>query len=61
MVTGREVSSCCWTLGLVQRRKLNPRATAEYGGPLFLLPGIVIAMYVTETPIPEEWKIEIAR
>ncbi|KAM0786634.1 hypothetical protein ACM66B_002086 [Microbotryomycetes sp. NB124-2] len=33
----------------------------EYGGPMFLLPGIVIALYVTKTPIPEEWKIEITR
>ncbi|WFD36580.1 lanosterol synthase [Malassezia cuniculi] len=33
----------------------------EYGGPLFLLPGLVIGMYVTQTPIPEEWRIEIAR
>ncbi|PWN48974.1 putative lanosterol synthase [Violaceomyces palustris] len=33
----------------------------EYGGPLFLLPGLVIGMYVTRTPIPEEWKVEIAR
>ncbi|SCV74978.1 BQ2448_8007 [Microbotryum intermedium] len=35
--------------------------SGEYGGPLFLLPGIVIAMYVTKTSIPDEWKIEIAR
>ena len=33
----------------------------EYGGPMFLLPGLVIGMYVTETPIPEPWRIEIAR
>ncbi|GAA5874694.1 hypothetical protein JCM3774_004783 [Rhodotorula dairenensis] len=33
----------------------------EYGGPMFLLPGIIIVMYVTKTPIPQEWKIEIAR
>lgn len=33
----------------------------EYGGPLFLLPGLVIGMYVTCTPIPEEWRIEFAR
>lgn len=33
----------------------------EYGGPMFLLPGIIIGMYVTKTPIPEEWKIEVAR
>ncbi|KAL8949507.1 MAG: hypothetical protein Q9222_004384 [Ikaeria aurantiellina] len=33
----------------------------EYGGPLFLLPGLVIAWYVTETPIPEHISIEIRR
>ncbi|PKI83478.1 Erg7p [Malassezia vespertilionis] len=33
----------------------------EYGGPMFLLPGLVIGMYVTKTPIPTPWKIEIAR
>ncbi|KAN0060054.1 Lanosterol synthase (Oxidosqualene--lanosterol cyclase) [Thecaphora frezii] len=33
----------------------------EYGGPMFLLPGLIIGMYVTQTPIPEEWRIEIAR
>lgn len=31
----------------------------EYGGPLFLLPGMVICWYVTQTPIPPEWQIEI--
>src|ERR1700737_3454418 len=31
----------------------------EYGGPMFLLPGLVIAMYITETPIPDEWRVEI--
>lgn len=31
----------------------------EYGGPLFLLPGLVITWYVTETPIPESHRIEI--
>ncbi|KAJ5622152.1 terpene synthase [Penicillium herquei] len=30
-----------------------------YGGPSFLLAGIVIAMYISETEIPAEWKIEI--
>ncbi|GAA5833036.1 hypothetical protein JCM11251_006487 [Rhodosporidiobolus azoricus] len=35
--------------------------SGEYGGPMFLLPGIIIALYVTKTPVPEEWKIEIAR
>lgn len=33
----------------------------EYGGPMFLLPGIVITWYVTNTPIKEERKIEISR
>ena len=33
----------------------------EYGGPMFVLPGFVIGMYVTHTPIPEEWKIEMIR
>ncbi len=33
----------------------------EYGGPMFLLPGLVIGMYVTKTPIPDEWKIEMTR
>ncbi|GAA6035640.1 hypothetical protein JCM8097_004942 [Rhodosporidiobolus ruineniae] len=33
----------------------------EYGGPMFLLPGIIIVLYVTKTPIPQEWKVEIAR
>lgn len=31
----------------------------EYGGPLFLLPGLVITWYVTETPIPASHAIEI--
>jgi len=33
----------------------------DLAGPLFLLPGIVFALYITQAPIPEEWKIEIAR
>ncbi|KAL4808151.1 terpene synthase [Aspergillus unguis] len=32
-----------------------------YGGPSFLLAGIVIAMYITETEIPPQWKAEIIR
>ncbi|EDP50566.1 hypothetical protein KXW98_008104 [Aspergillus fumigatus] len=31
----------------------------EYGGPMFLLPGVVIAWVVTETPIPQAYAIEI--
>lgn len=33
----------------------------EYGGPMFLLPGLVITWYVTETPIPWHHKKEIIR
>lgn len=33
----------------------------EYGGPLFLLPGLVITWYVTNTPIPKAYAIEIKR
>jgi len=28
---------------------------------MFLLPGIIIALYVTKSPIPHEWRVEIAR
>jgi lanosterol synthase len=31
----------------------------EYGGPHFLIPGIVFAWYTTKTPIPEPYRIEI--
>ncbi len=31
----------------------------EYGGPMFLLPGVVIAWYVTKTPIPWYYATEI--
>lgn len=33
----------------------------EYGGPMFLIPGMVIAAYITGTKLPEEWGIEITR
>ncbi|CAG8590488.1 9550_t:CDS:2, partial [Acaulospora morrowiae] len=33
----------------------------EYGGPMFLLPGLIIAMYVTKIPVPESWRLEIVR
>ncbi|KAK8081102.1 hypothetical protein PG997_008920 [Apiospora hydei] len=33
----------------------------DYGGPSFLLPGLIFAMYITGTPIPDEWKIEMTR
>lgn len=31
----------------------------EYGGPLFLMAGIVMAWYITGTPIPDSHKIEM--
>lgn len=31
----------------------------EYGGPMFLISGFVITWYVTKTPIPEAYKIEL--
>ncbi|KAL1917417.1 uncharacterized protein VTP21DRAFT_3810 [Calcarisporiella thermophila] len=33
----------------------------EYGGPEFLIPGLVIAHYVCEAPIPEPDRLELAR
>ena len=33
----------------------------SYGGPSFLLPGIVFAMYITGKSIPTEWSIEMTR
>ncbi|KAN0078765.1 Terpenoid cyclases/protein prenyltransferase alpha-alpha toroid [Elaphomyces granulatus] len=33
----------------------------EYGGPMFLLPGLIITWYVTKTPIPPEYAVEIRR
>ncbi|RUP44873.1 terpenoid cyclases/protein prenyltransferase alpha-alpha toroid, partial [Jimgerdemannia flammicorona] len=33
----------------------------EYGGPMFLLPGLIITYYITETPIPERMRVEIIR
>ena len=33
----------------------------DYGGPMFLLPGIVIACYVTETALPEAHRFEMLR
>jgi lanosterol synthase len=33
----------------------------SYGGPSFLLPGLVFAMYITDTAIPPEWKAEMIR
>ena len=33
----------------------------EYGGPMFLLPGLVITWYVTQTPIPTSVSTQIKR
>lgn len=33
----------------------------DYGGPSFLTPGIVFTMYITRTPVPEPWRIEMIR
>ena len=48
-------------LSFFEKLQLPPGNWAcEYGGPLFLLPGFVITWYVTNTPIPEEYRIEIS-
>jgi len=47
-------------LSFFEQLQLPPGNWAcEYGGPLFLLPGLVITWYVTETPIPQSHSIEI--
>lgn len=33
----------------------------SYGGPSFLLPGLVFAMYISNTTILPEWKVEMTR
>ncbi|KAI8273247.1 Lanosterol synthase [Colletotrichum sp. SAR 10_98] len=33
----------------------------NYGGPSFLLPGLVFAMYITRSEFPKEWKVEMVR
>ena len=33
----------------------------DYGGPMFLLPGLVIALYVAEVALPEEHRYEMLR
>ncbi|KAG1143493.1 hypothetical protein G6F37_006695 [Rhizopus arrhizus] len=33
----------------------------EYGGPMFLLPGLIITHYITRTPVPEATRVEIIR
>jgi lanosterol synthase len=31
----------------------------EYGGPMFLIPGLVITMYITKAPYPNGYKEEL--
>uniref|UniRef100_A0A3B3CSF5 Terpene cyclase/mutase family member n=1 Tax=Oryzias melastigma TaxID=30732 RepID=A0A3B3CSF5_ORYME len=33
----------------------------DYGGPLFLLPGLLITSHVAQIPLPEAWKKEMVR
>ena len=33
----------------------------EYGGPMFLIPGLVIVMYITQTPFPAGYAAELVR
>uniref|UniRef100_A0A8C8I9T8 Terpene cyclase/mutase family member n=1 Tax=Oncorhynchus tshawytscha TaxID=74940 RepID=A0A8C8I9T8_ONCTS len=33
----------------------------DYGGPLFLLPGLLITCHITQIPLPEAWKKEMVR
>ncbi|KAG0174988.1 Lanosterol synthase (Oxidosqualene--lanosterol cyclase) [Apophysomyces sp. BC1034] len=33
----------------------------EYGGPMFLIPGLIIAHYVTGVPVPEPTRLELIR
>lgn len=47
-------------LDFFERLQLEPgNWGCEYGGPMFLLPGVVIAWYVTKTPIPDAYAVEI--
>ncbi|OZJ04151.1 hypothetical protein BZG36_03127, partial [Bifiguratus adelaidae] len=33
----------------------------EYGGPMFLVPGLIISYYITGTPVPDHERLEIIR
>ncbi|KAI7879668.1 terpene synthase [Lichtheimia hyalospora FSU 10163] len=33
----------------------------EYGGPMFLIPGLIIVHYITQTPVPEPMRLELIR
>ncbi|ODV89764.1 hypothetical protein CANCADRAFT_143341 [Tortispora caseinolytica NRRL Y-17796] len=44
-----------------QFQQPNGMWSCQYGGPMFLIPGQVIALYATKSPIPKEWAIEMTR
>jgi lanosterol synthase len=47
-------------LSFFSQLQLDPGNWAcEYGGPMFLLPGLIVTLYVTETPVPEAHSAEI--
>jgi lanosterol synthase len=47
-------------LSCFSQLQLDPGNWAcEYGGPMFLLPGLIVTWYVTETPVPEAHSAEI--
>jgi lanosterol synthase len=47
-------------LSFFSKLQLDPGNWAcDYGGPMFLLPGLVITWYVTETPIPSYYATEM--
>ncbi|EGE83049.1 Lanosterol synthase erg7A [Blastomyces dermatitidis] len=49
-------------LSFFSKLQLEPGNWAcEYGGPMFLLPGLIITWYVTGTPILPEYAVEIRR
>ncbi|MCJ1303187.1 Lanosterol synthase (Oxidosqualene--lanosterol cyclase), partial [Hypocenomyce scalaris] len=56
------LASATNALSFLSKLQLPPGNWAcEYGGPMFLLPGLVITWYVTETPIPAPFATEITR
>jgi len=54
------LSSVSNALSFFSHLQLPPGNWAcEYGGPMFLLPGLVIAWHVTQTPVPASHATEI--
>ncbi|EGC47128.1 oxidosqualene:lanosterol cyclase [Histoplasma capsulatum var. duboisii H88] len=49
-------------LSFLSKLQLEPgNWGCEYGGPMFLLPGLIVTWYVTNTPILPEYAVEIKR